>query len=149
MNRFVFRLEPLLEYKNRLKEISAKELSQSQALFDGHETRLTALGAEYERTGRECERLREEGGDGSAIGLYYDYLTGLSSRIEAQAEALKAAEADLEKKRERLLAAKKETMAVELLKERSRAAYDSAVNRDEQKASDEVASAVHKRGAQG
>ncbi len=146
MNRFIFRLEPLLEYKNRLKEISGRELSQSQAHFDEQESRLTALGVEYERTGTECERLREDGGDNADTGLYYDYLTGLKRRIETQAAALKAAEVDLEKKRERLIVAKKDTMAVEMLKERSRAAYDAAANRLEQKASDEAASAVTKRG---
>lgn len=146
MNRFLFRLEPLLEYKNRLKEISGRELSRSQALFDEHENRLTALGAEYEKTGAECERLREQDGDKADICLYYGYLTGLRRRMEAQAAALKEAEADLEKKRDMLVAAKKETMAVELLKERSKAAYDASVNRLEQKASDEAASAVTKRG---
>lgn len=146
MNRFVFRLEHLLEYKNSIREIAGRELSASQRVLDDAQAKLSGLCLEYERIGVECEGLRSEGADMAAVSLCYDYLTGLKRSIESQRAVVKAAEADLEKKRERLLETKKETMSVESLKERSRAAYGVLVNRAEQKASDEVASAVSKKG---
>lgn len=145
MNRFVFKLEPLLEYKNRLREIAGRDLADSQRAFDEAQERLSSLYLEYERIGAVCESLRSDGADRAAVSLCYDYLAGLKRSIESQALVAKAAEADLEKKRERLIETKKETMSVESLKERSIAAYAALVRRAEQKASDEVASAVSKK----
>lgn len=146
MNGFVFRLEPLLEYKNRVRDMAGRDLVESQRAFDEANSRLLSLSNEYGRIGVECERLRSEGADRAAVSLCYDYLAGLKRSIETQAEAVKTAEADLEKKRERLIEAKKETMSVESLKERSRTVYGALLNRAEQKASDEVAIAVSKKG---
>ncbi|MEK6758471.1 MAG: flagellar export protein FliJ [Deltaproteobacteria bacterium] len=146
MNRFVFKLEPLLEYKNRVKEIAGRDLSDSQRTFDEAQARLSRLCFEYERIGVECERLRSDGADMAAVSLCYDYLNGLKHSIESETEITKAAEADLEKKRDTLLETKKETMSVESLKERKRAEYGALVSRAEQKASDEVASAVSRKG---
>lgn len=146
MNRFVFKLEPLLEYKNRVKEIAGRDLADSQRAYDQAQARLSRLRFEYERIGVECERLRSDGADMSAVSLCYDYLSGVKHSIESQTEVAKAAEADLEKKRAVLLVTKKETMSVESLKERKRAEYGALVSRAEQKASDEVASAVSRKG---
>lgn len=146
MNRFVFKLEHLLEYKNRVKEIAGRDLAGSQRAFDQAQARLTSLRFEYERIGVECEKLRADGADMAAVSLCYDYLSGLKHSIDTQSEAVKAAEADLEKKRDALIETKKETMSVESLKDRKRAEYGALVSRAEQKASDEVASAVSKKG---
>lgn len=146
MNRFIFKLEPLLEYKNRVKEIAGRDLADSQRAYDQAQARLSSLRFEYERIGAECERLRSDGADMAAVSLCYDYLSGLKHSIESQTGVAKAAEADLEKKRDALIETKKDTMSVESMKERKRAEYGALVSRAEQKASDEVASAVSKKG---
>ncbi|OGP33665.1 MAG: flagellar export protein FliJ [Deltaproteobacteria bacterium GWC2_56_8] len=147
MNKFVFKLEPLFEYRERLKELSQKEFGEALKRLEDEETKLSDLKGLYKKSSSDIDALKENGAPFDEIELSYSYVVGLKRHIAGQEQCIAECRRSLEAKRGELLEASKKTKVMEIMKEKSRLSYNEKANKDEQKATDDLTTSRFKRGA--
>jgi flagellar export protein FliJ len=119
MKRFNFRLQRVLEIRERFRDEVRQELVQRNFELDRERSVLEGLDQEFLRS------KVEEGGTYSAseMVLLGDYSARLQEEIEQQRLRVKAAEQAAEEARERYIEASKESQALEKLKDKRRHEY--------------------------
>ena len=119
MKRFNFRLQRVLEIRERYRDEVRQELVQRNFELDRERSILADLDQEFLRS------KVEEGGTYSAseMVLVGAYSTRLQQQIEQQRLRVIAAERATEEARERYIEASKESQALEKLKEKRRQEY--------------------------
>jgi flagellar FliJ protein len=145
MNKFVFKLEPLYEYRQRLEDICQKEFGEAMRRLDDEEGKLTTLNDGYRRSSEEIDKLKEEGGQAEELNMYYAYFMGLDKHISEQKRIIAEVRAVFEGKRGELVEATRDRKVVETLKERSMDSYNHKLDKEEQKATDDIVSSMFNR----
>ncbi|MBI5491402.1 MAG: flagellar export protein FliJ [Deltaproteobacteria bacterium] len=145
MGRFVFKLEPLYEYRQRIEEICQKEFSEALKRLEDEEARLNCLKASSRRAAGEIDDMKENGSGVEEINLYYLYIAGLKNRIDEHEKILKEFREALEVNRARLIEASKGKKVLEIMKERSLNSHREGLNREDQKATDDMVNSLYKR----
>ncbi|MBI5643100.1 MAG: flagellar export protein FliJ [Deltaproteobacteria bacterium] len=148
MNKFVFKLEPLYDYRQRLQEICQKEFGEAQRKLDEEEAKLETLREVYRKASSDIDGLKEKGARFDEIDLYYSYATGLKKHISDQDKLIKRTRQALEVKRGELLEASKKKKVIEVMKEKSLNSYIETSNKEEQKISDDIVSSRFNRGVE-
>ncbi len=146
MNRFVFKLEPLYDYRQRLEEASQREFSEALLLLEEEERKLIELQNSYIKGCEDLDRLKEEGGQAEELGMYGAYFYGLKKHISEQQQIIESARQLFEARRSELEEATKEKKVVETLKEKSYDQYVKDLDKAEQKENDDLVSSRFKRG---
>ncbi|MBI5469274.1 MAG: flagellar export protein FliJ [Deltaproteobacteria bacterium] len=145
MNRFVFKLEPLFDYRMRLEDICKKELGEALKRLEDEESKLELIKEIYRKASKEIDRMKENNAPIEEFSLYYAYITKLKTHIEAQEKIIMDVRASFEAKREKLAEAAKKKRVVELIRERSYGSFVERENKAEQKASDDLTSSRFKK----
>lgn len=145
MSKFVFNLEPLYDYRQRIEELSQKEFSEVNLLLAAEEKRLSGMNELYANAALEMDDLKEKGAAVSDIEMHHLYLEGLKRHIKAQEEALGQLRKLVEKKRAELIDASRNRKVIEIMKERSLNAHNLKENKLEQKEADDLTSARQRR----
>ncbi|MFZ5632066.1 MAG: flagellar FliJ family protein [Bacillota bacterium] len=133
MKRFSFRLEPVLEYRSEKEEKAILEQSLAQKEY------LEQLSI-LEDIRHRLDDAMETGTDSFAVGeclarsLYIDRLTAFQARQE---KVVDGAFRELEKKRQKVIKARKDRLALQNLKDRLHEKYVKELNRWEAKAIDD------------
>lgn len=144
MKGFVFNLQPLLEFRERVEEISGKEFGEALRRLEEEEGRLLALKDVYTRTSLEIDAMKEEWArtprEAGDIGLYCAYITRLKDHIEEEENILASARAVLERRGAAREAAG-EKKAVETMREKASGSRLRAAGKEGQKADDGMVSA--------
>ncbi len=135
MKRFNFRLQRVLEIRERFRDEMRQELVQRNFERDRERNILADLDQEFLRS------KVEEGGTYSAseMVLVGDYSARLQEQIEQQRVRVLAAEQAAEQARERYIEASKESQALEKLKEKRRQEYVEQTLKEEGAQLDEFA----------
>lgn len=119
MPKFTFRLQTVLEHKQRLEELAQLEHARAQALQANEERSLAQLNDAEERGFSELERQRFQGRlDIEALQLGMTYLDALKVQITRQAQVVARVRTNTEAKREQLVGAMQERKAFERLREK-------------------------------
>jgi len=142
--KFSFNLEPLLDYRKRLEELSKKDFAEAAAQLREEEERLVGLRRTYREASEEVDELKTSGRT-HELGLYAAYLARLKTTIAGQEKAIEEARGELERRRGELLEATKEKKVVEVMRERSFEAFRKRERRRDQKETDELATTRFKR----
>jgi len=146
MKKFNFKLEPLLEYRQRLEDILRKDLAEVGRLLAIEEAKLQGLRDMHSNSIKEVERLKGEDNNTEELMLYYNYLVGLKSYIEEQSQMVAKSKQIYEKQRQKLVESAKERKTVELVKERAQSQHESDENKEDQKITDDIGSSRFIRG---
>lgn len=147
MKKFVFKLEPLYEYRQRLEEVCKKEFRTANARLDEEESKLAKLHDAYSASSGEIDAMKEKGAPVEELALYYTYLTGLRNHIKGQEKIIAEFRTVLDRKRAELMEASRSKRVVEIMKEKSVDSYVEDLNRQEQKVADDMAGSRYARGA--
>ncbi len=139
VQKFVFKLEPLLEYRKRMEELFRRDFLEAGRMLEEEEGKLETLRDAYQKSVYELDRLKEEGGGTTELNLHYNYINSLKHYIEEQKKIVNELRAAYELKRKELVESSKAKKTVELVKERSLESYRVEANRAEQKDTDEIA----------
>ncbi|MFQ5737285.1 MAG: flagellar export protein FliJ [Thermodesulfobacteriota bacterium] len=139
MKKFVFKLEPLYDYRQRMEDICKKELGAATAKFEEEELKLRRLTEQYRASSEEIDALKERGAPMEEISLYYSYLLGVKGYIAGQEKVLAEFRKELDRKRGELMEASKSRKVVEIMKDRSISSHTERENRQEQKTADDMA----------
>ncbi len=145
MNRFVFKLEPLFDYRMRLEDICKKELGEALKRLEDEETKLELIKEIYRKASKEIDEMKENDAPIEEFSLYYAYITKLKTHIEAQEKIIMDVRANFEAKREKLAEAAKKKRVVELIRDKSYGSFVDRENKAEQKASDDLTSSRFKK----
>lgn len=138
MKKFKFQLDTVLRYKNQVLDIRLAEHGSALAAVRRQEGILER--AIQNRVDCE-EEYRQKKAEGITVADSMKYETGievLEGAVRREAGLLKELQKDEEKKRARLVEARKETQSLEKLKELKREEYDFALAKAEEKEIDDL-----------
>lgn len=140
MKRFQFPFEALARLRRRRREACELVHAQARLARDREATHLELLRQQWQEAEADCrEALPRQGAlDPSDAAMSRAYLDMLDRRIKASGRALAQADQLLEARRQELLEAARAEKAVERLRDRRRAAWQTAAHREEQAFLDEV-----------
>lgn len=145
MKKFVFKQEPLYEFRKLLEELSQVEFAAALKRLDEEESKLSFLKGIYRKSSEEADGLKEKGAPVSDIRMYHDYLSSVKRHIAAQEAALKELREFFEKKRGELLEASRNKKVLETMKEKSYNDHIMHMEKLEQKITDDMVSSRFKR----
>ncbi len=139
MKRFAFKLEAVLRYRRGLEEQRKREFAEVQRLVNEQEAALRALGEETSQAQKDLGALGKGHLDLPLIMAQRRYMLGLELRTARTHARLDELSVPLEQRRAALIAARKETKVLERLRERKLAVYLKDADREEARATDEIA----------
>jgi len=137
MRRFVFSLQKVLEYRQRLEEQAIRAFAEAQAQLMHEQAVLHKLLIEREECLRRSNRRQHLSVE--LLAVEQTYLSALEERIEQQRQRVAEAEKVLEEKRQALIEAQRERKTLERLREKQYEEWRQEWLRTEQKALDELA----------
>ncbi len=132
MKKFKFSLDTVLSYKQQVLDALQGEYAEAMALVHEQEALLEKLWREY----RDCnEDYRDQAMDGMPITdalMYQSALRAAELEIQRETKRLEELQAEAEKRREKMVEAKKETSSIEKLREKKLDAYHKAEAKSEE-----------------
>jgi flagellar FliJ protein len=144
MPKFAFRLEPVLDHRQRLEDeqqlvfaAALADLRAAEAVRDGHIAERRAM----------HERLRRHHGEMDVVELRasYAHCDYLDRSIVAQEVVIKEKLAVVDRERIELVAKSKDKKILEVLKERRRETFEAEASAAEQQEGDEINSRRYDR----
>lgn len=142
MEKFNFKLQKVLEFKETYEEKKKEEFSLELRNFYEQEKRLKELKDEKERTINNPPKFKMildyQG--------FYRYLDLLDKRIEKQTQVLNEAKERVERARQELIKATKDKNIIEKLREKAYEEFWEEQNKKEQRFNDDYALYLYLRG---
>lgn len=142
MKKFQFPLDTVLGYKQQVLENLQNEHSVLVRRVREQESLIAGLEADYAALNREFRQAEREG---MAIARARAYELGLRAQertIQTEYKRLAQLQAEAERKREQVVAARQETAALEKLKDKKLEDYRKMVQKGEEQFIDELVSTV-------
>lgn len=132
MKKFKFSLDTVLSYKQQVLEALQGEHALALAAVREQEALLEDLWQEYRDYNAEYRQRAEEGLVLTEALMYQNGLRAAEQEIQRQTQRLEELRAEEEKKREKVVEAKKDTSSIEKLKEKKLDAYHKAEAKSEE-----------------
>lgn len=146
MRAFKFRLQTVLEMREREEEVAARELAEAMRILEAEKTKLHELRMLEADALAEYHRMQGEGRlDLQAIQWFQAYSMRLASSIREQAQVVEAADHEAEKRRAALMQAAQAKQVLQKLKEQAKADHQKAMDAEEAKQLDEIATQRYQR----
>ncbi len=132
MKKFFFALETVLSYKEQALDGLKGEHARILAKVRGCERAIEMLEEERRLCALEFQEHRIKGMTIGEAHTYEGYLDSLRIRIHMKRHQLAKLREEEEAKRNEVVEAKKETSSIDKLKEKKRAEYDKAVQKEDE-----------------
>lgn len=146
MKAFKFRLQTVLDMRQREEEARGRELAEAMTALDQEQAKLSELRILEANALAEYHLLQKEGRlDVQAIQWFQTYSMGLTASIQAQLQRIAQAENRVAERRARLIEAARAKQVLDQLKTQARAEYQKAADLEEAKQMDEMATLRHVR----
>ena len=126
MKKFKFSLDTVLSYKQQVLEALQGEHALALAAVREQETLLENLWQQYRDYNAEYRRRAEEGLPLTEALMYQNGLRAAEQEIQRDTQRLEELRAEEEKRREKVIEAKKDTSSIEKLREKKLDAYHKA-----------------------
>ena len=149
MAKFIYRMQSILDIKEKLEEQARKEFAAARMHLNEEEEKLALLKgrkSSYEEQGRE---LQKSGLNVLDILTNRNAITRMQEFIEIQRDAVEAANMQLEKARIKLRTAMQESKTQEKLRERAFEEFIREENAREAKEVDELVSYTYSAASAG
>jgi flagellar protein FliJ len=137
MPRFRFRLQSVLDHRERIERDKQRLLAIAQRDLVAAQTRLAELRDDYERTGEEL-RAKHRELDAMSLYNYYAHMDFVLRAIRDVEVRVAACEAEVERAKAVLLSARKDKKILETLKERRREVFEIQQRAEEQSMLDDL-----------
>lgn len=136
---FNFRLQSVLEVRERMARIRQKEFSEVLARQQGLDTQIQTHERDLSKASDFVERARKTSLTTQPFELFAHYQRRLKSEIERLAEQKREEAQELEAKRKALVEAKRAQRTLEILRDKAQDRYEREMTRRERVTMDEVA----------
>jgi flagellar FliJ protein len=138
MKKFAFRLETLLHYRKNLEEKEQAVLFQLFSRLQRESNHLQDLQEKHQETLEELTQMRAEGAVYGETTWFYLYLDRLRFEMRRSSERIRQLEQDIQEQKAVLVEASKKKKILDSLKTKEKKAFISALDKQEQKAVDEI-----------
>jgi len=145
MEKYNFKLEPLLNHRRFVEDVRQKAFTDVQKKVSESRHIAKCLEEEHVRQAEELKKKMQDPQPASENVLYATYLTSLSNRIDEQRQRVQAAEKERDEKKSALLEAVKNRKTIERLKEVRADQFEQFQLKKEQEFSDEIGIQQHNR----
>ena len=142
MKKFKFSLDTVLSYKQQVLEALQGEHALALAAVREQEALLENLWGQYRDYNAEYRRRAEEGLPLTEALMYQNGLRAAEQEIQRETQRLEELRAEEEKRREKVVEAKKDTSSIEKLREKKLDAYHKAEAKSEELFIEEFVSAA-------
>ena len=142
MKKFKFSLDTVLSYKQQVLEALQGEHALALAAVREQEALLENLWGQYRDYNAEYRRRAEEGLPLTEALMYQNGLRAAEQEIQRETQHLEELRAEEEKRREKVIEAKKDTSSIEKLREKKLDAYHKAEAKSEELFIEEFVSAA-------
>ena len=142
MKKFQFSLDTVLSYKRQVLESLQGEYALAMAEVRAQEALLEKLWQEYRDCGEDYRDRSREGMPITEALMYQSALRAGEQTIQRETRRLEELQAEAERRREKMVDAKKETSSIEKLKEKKLNAYHKAEAKSEELFIEEFISSV-------
>ena len=132
MKKFKFSLDTVLSYKQQVLEALQGEHALSLGAVREQEALLENLWGQYRDYNAEYRRRAEEGLPLTEALMYQNGLRAAEQEIQRETQHLEELRAEEEKRREKVIEAKKDTSSIEKLREKKLDAYHKAEAKSEE-----------------
>lgn len=132
MKKFKFSLDTVLSYKQQVLEALQGEHALALAAVREQEALLENLWKQYRDYNAEYRRRAEEGLPLTEALMYQNGLRAAEQEIQRETQRLEELRAEEEKRREKVVEAKKDTSSIEKLREKKLDAYHKAEAKSEE-----------------
>jgi len=136
MARFAFRLQKVLEHRQRIEDDNKILFAKSRQVYLSEKEKLQMLYKKLEES--RTDKVEKSTGIFTYIAKY-NYMLLLEKRIEEQTKRVKACENDMLIKKNKLEESRKSRKVIDKLKENTYKQYMRNMERLEQKQNDEFA----------
>lgn len=140
---FRFRLQSVLEVRERLARLRQKEFSEVLAQRHAMEAQIEAFRQGLAKAGRYVDQARKDTVSAHPMELYGNYYRRVTSEIGRIEEQMREKQQELQAKRNALVEAKRAQRTLEILRDKQQARYAADEGRKEQATMDEVAANYH------
>ena len=132
MKKFKFSLDTVLSYKQQVLEALQGEHALAMAAVREQEALLERLWRQYRDYNAEYRQRAEEGLPLTEALMYQNGLRAAEQEIQRETQRLEELRAEEEKRREKVVEAKKDTSSIEKLREKKLDAYHRAEAKSEE-----------------
>ena len=132
MKKFKFSLDTVLSYKQQVLDSLQGEYAQAMAEVRAQEVLLETLWQEYRNYSEEYRNRSQKGIPMTEVLMYQSALRAGEQTIQLETKRLEELQAEAERRREKMVEAKKETSSIEKLKEKKLDAYHKAEAKSEE-----------------
>lgn len=148
MSRFRFRLQTVLDHRERVERDKMRLLADAQRELVAAQERVRDLRADYERTGEEL-RVRHAELQGMELYNYYAHMDYVLRGIREAEKVVSTCEIQVARAQVNLLAARRDKQILDKLKERRKTVFDNEQRAAEQKMFDDLNARRYGRGETG
>lgn len=146
MKAFKFRLQTVLDMRERDEEARGRELAEALSVLQRENAKLTELRVLEANALAEYHELQREGRlDVQAIQWFQTYSMGLTVSINEQIQRIVQAEGQVDQRRAVLIEAARAKQVLDQLKDQAKQAHQQAADHEEAKQLDEIATLRHVR----
>ena len=145
MNKFNFKLKPVLHHRQKKEDLVKKELAKAKRLYEQEKERLTELNIRLADLHKALREKQRSALDATEISVHAKFIERVERQIEVQLSRVASLAAEVRKVQERLLEAAKERKILETLEEKQLIAHKLEAERVEQGIIDEIATVRHNR----
>lgn len=140
---FKFRLQSVLEVRNRITRIKQKEYSEVLARYQALEAQIAQHEEDIAKSGRKMDAAKRHSPDTFAMQQFTAYRQRLKTEIVLIGDQMREENQELEARRQALVEARRAQRSLEILQENALERYTREQNRRERVTMDEVASIYH------
>jgi len=140
---FRFRLQSVLEVRERMARLKQKEFAEVLARHQILESEIEQHEVSLNRAGRYVDDVRRSSPAVFPLELFNNFQRRVKGEMSLIQEQMREQAQELEAKRRSLVEAKRAQRSLEILRDKARARYEHDLNRMERAAMDEVASNYH------
>ena len=140
MEKFGFRLDPVIRYREHLERMALMELAKAKRLLLQTKNKIEVLERNRSDVTANLRSEETKGIDVSRHRIFSAYLRGVTARIAQEKDRLVEIAATIREKQEAFDAQRIKKESLVLLRQKKHADYLEAIDRAEQKAADELMS---------
>jgi flagellar export protein FliJ len=140
---FLFRLQSVLEVRERMARLKQKEFAEVLARHQVLEAEIERNESDLARAGRYVDGVRRASPTVLPLELFANFQRRIKGDMARIQERMREQAQELEAKRRSLVEAKRAQRSLEILRDKARVRYEEALSRRERATMDEVASNYH------
>ena len=140
---FLFRLQSVLEVRERMARLKQKEFAEVLSRHQVLEAQIERNEGDLARASAKVDDIKRSSASILPLELFANFQRRIKGDMARIQEQMREQAQELEAKRSALVEAKRAQRSLEILRDKVRARYEHALSRQERAAMDEVASNYH------